>query len=246
MDIKEEEEDKKKGFIDYVFNFNRENLDHMSNMWQYTFIAIPFILICLKLLNYFSPGADDSKGSLEIFVEIFISINVLLLTIWFVNKIIRYIPTRSKAFYHSFNETNFILPFLILLFTIDTKLGNKINILIDRAYDVYNGNTNLNATKNSQNSQNSQNSHNSQNKNDVKTMQPISRGGGGPSVNNSIIHQQPMLATNIALNNPQLHQQNNNGSPEINFNNAFSGPNINNLLQIEEPMPANEFLSSRF
>ena len=93
---------------------------------------------------------------------------------------------------------------------------------------------------------NSQNSQNSQNKNDVKTMQPISRAGGGPSVNNSIIHQQPMLATNIALNNPQLHQQNNNGSPEINFNNAFSGPNINNLLQIEEPMPANEFLSSRF
>lgn len=241
MDIKEEEEDKKKGFIDYVFNFNRENMDNMSNLWQYTFIAIPLVLICLKMLNYLSPEADDTKGSLEIVVEIFISINVLLLTIWFVNKIIRYIPTRSKAFYHSFNEINFILPFLILLFTIDTKLGNKINILIDRAYDLYNGNTNLNAQ-----SKNAQNSQNAQNKNDVKTMQPISRGGGGANVNNGINQQQPMMANAIALNNPQLYQQNNNTSPEMNFNNAFSGPNINNLLQIEEPMPANEFLTSRF
>jgi hypothetical protein len=237
MDIKEEEEDKKKGFIDYVFNFNRENMDNISNLWQYTFIAIPLVLICLKLLNYLSPEADDTKGSLEIIFEIFISINVLLLTIWFVNKIIRYIPTRSKALYHSFNEINFILPFLILLFTIDTKLGNKINILIDRAYDLYNGNTNLNAQ-----------TKNAQNKNDVKTMQPISRGGGGggANVNNGINQQQPMLANTIALNNPQLYQQNNNTAPEMNFNTAFSGPNINNLLQIEEPMPANEFLTSRF
>jgi len=231
MDIIEVVEDKKKGFIDYVFNFNRENMDNISNLWQYTFIAIPLVLICLKLLNYLSPEADDTKGSLEIIFEIFISINVLLLTIWFVNKIIRYILTCSNALYHSFNEINFILPFLILLFTIDTKLGNKINILIDRAYDLYNGNTNLNAQ-----------TKNAQNKNDVKTMQPISRGGGGGAIN----QQQPMLANTIALNNPQLYQQNNNTAPEMNFNTAFSGPNINNLLQIEEPMPANEFLTSRF
>jgi hypothetical protein len=235
MDRKEDDEEKKKGFFEYIFNFNRENMDNISNMWQYTFIAIPLILICLKLLNALSPAVDESKGSLEIFLEIFISINVLLLTIWFVNKIIRYIPTRSKTSYHTFNETNFILPFLIILFTIDTKLGNKINILIDRLFDLYSGKTNLNNNNNNKNGKNQQ---------DVKTTQPISRGTRPPQQQNNG-QQQPSQFNNLALNNPQFNQQNNN-SPETNFNNAFSGPNINNLLQIEEPMAANEVLMARF
>ena len=224
MDRNEEDEENKKGFFEYIFNFNRQNMENISNMWQYTFIAIPLILICLKLLNALSPSVDEAKGSLEIFLEIFISINVLLLTIWFVNKIIRYIPTRSKTPYHTFNETNFILPFLIILFTIDTKLGNKINILIDRLFDLYNGKTNLNNNK-----------KNAQNQQDVKTTQPISRGAISQNQTNNTGAQQ----------NPQFNQQNNN-SPETNFNNVFSGPNINNLLQIEEPMAANEVLMARF
>ena len=235
MDRKEDDEEKKKGFFEYIFNFNRENMENISNMWQYTFIAIPLILICLKLLNVLSPEVDETKGSLEIFLEIFISINVLLLTIWFVNKIIRYIPTRSKTSYHTFNETNFILPFLIILFTIDTKLGNKINILIDRLFDLYSGKTNLN-NKNK----------NAQNQQDVKTTQPISRGTRPPQQQQQINgQQQSSQFNNLALNNPQFNQQNNN-SPETNFNNVFSGPNINNLLQIEEPMAANEVLMARF
>jgi hypothetical protein len=234
MDRKEEDEENKKGFFEYIFNFNRENMENISNMWQYTFIAIPLVLICLKLLNALSPEVDETKGSLEIFLEIFISINVLLLTIWFVNKIIRYIPTRSKTSYHTFNETNFILPFLIILFTIDTKLGNKINILIDRLFDLYNGKTNLNNGNNKKNAQNQQ---------DVKTTQPISRGARSPQQNTG--QQQSPQFNNLALNNPQFNQQNNN-SPETNFNNVFSGPNINNLLQIEEPLAANELLMSRF
>ena len=235
MDRKEEEEENKKGFFEYIFNFNRENMENISNMWQYTFIAIPLILICLKLLNALSPEVDEAKGSLEIFIEIFISINVLLLTIWFVNKIIRYIPTRSKTSYHTFNETNFILPFLIILFTIDTKLGNKINILIDRMFDLYNGKTNLN-----------NNNKNVKNQQDVKTTQPISRGTRPPQQQQQNTGQQPTTQfNNLALNNPQFNQQNNN-SPETNFNNVFSGPNINNLIQIDEPMAANEVLMSRF
>jgi hypothetical protein len=181
-----------------------------------------------------SPEVDEAKGSLEIFIEIFISINVLLLTIWFVNKIIRYIPTRSKTSYHTFNETNFILPFLIILFTIDTKLGNKINILIDRMFDLYNGKTNLN-----------NNNKNVKNQQDVKTTQPISRGTRPPQQQQNTGQQPTTQFNNLALNNPQFNQQNNN-SPETNFNNVFSGPNINNLIQIDEPMAANEVLMSRF
>ncbi len=121
MDIQEPIEDTKKGFFGYVFNFDDTNAGQLTNLYQYTLIAIPLILLSLKLLNHFSPEVDESKGTLEIFFEIFLSINWILLTIWFVNKIIRYIPTKSKMSYPIFNETNFILPLLIVLFTISTR-----------------------------------------------------------------------------------------------------------------------------
>ena len=42
--------------------------------------------------------------------------------------------------YHKFNEVNFVLPFLVILVTMQTKLGSKINILFDRVMDFWNGN----------------------------------------------------------------------------------------------------------
>ena len=148
MEFKDSSEEVKKGFFDYVFNFDNTNSAQLGNMYQYTFIAIPLVLLSLKSLNYFSPEIDDNKGTLEILFEIFVSINWIILSIWFVNKIIRYIPTKSKMSYPIFNEVNFLIPLLIVLFTMNTKLGNKINILIERMVDVYDGKTNLKDNKN--------------------------------------------------------------------------------------------------
>ena len=50
---------------------------------------------------------------------------------------VRYVPTYSGINYHKFNEINFILPLLIILVTMQTKLGAKINILADRVYAYY-------------------------------------------------------------------------------------------------------------
>ena len=70
MDIQEPIEDTKKGFFGYVFNFDYTNTGQLTNLYQYTFIAIPLILLSLKLLNHFSPDVDETKGTLEILLEI--------------------------------------------------------------------------------------------------------------------------------------------------------------------------------
>lgn len=249
MDVQEPIEDTKKGFFGYVFNFDDTNTGQLSNMYQYTFIAIPLILLSLKLLNHFSPEFDENKGTLEVFFEILISINWILLTIWFVNKIIRFIPTKSKMSYPIFNETNFVLPLLIVLFTMNTKMGTKINLLIERAVDLYDGKTNLKDSSN--NVQNNQK--------DIRTTQPISNGNnprmpmapggvdavyGIPSGSNINLVQQNRNTGNIqseGQHTNQLHRQTvQQQSGQRNFNNDFSGPNINNLLETTEPMAANE------
>jgi hypothetical protein len=252
MDIQEPIEDTKKGFFGYVFNFDDTNTGQLTNLYQYTFIAIPLILLSLKILNHFSSDVDESKGTLEILFEIFISLNWILLTIWFVNKIIRYIPTKSKMSYPIFNETNFILPLLILLFTMNTKLGNKINLLIERGVDLYDGKTNL---------KDSNNNVNQQGQKDIKTTQPISNmshgnsrlppppGGvdavygipSGSNINLQHSHRNNHGAESEGRYTKQLHRETvHSQSQEKNFNNDFSGPNINNLLQTTEPMAANE------
>jgi hypothetical protein len=128
-------------FFSYVFNFDHDNKMDIMNMLQYTLLAIIPILLLLKGIKYVVPEEDESKGSLEILAESVGQIILIMLGIWFINRIIRYIPTYSGENYHKFNNINFILPFVIILATMQTKLGAKLNILIDRAADLWHGKT---------------------------------------------------------------------------------------------------------
>ncbi len=126
-------------FFKYVFNFDEENKNGLMNMIQYTILSIIPVLITLRLIKQIIPEEDESKGSLEIVLESVGQIILIVLAIWFTNKIIRFIPTYSGENYGKFNETNFIIPFIIILATMQTKLGAKLNILIDRVIDLWQG-----------------------------------------------------------------------------------------------------------
>jgi hypothetical protein len=126
-------------FFKYVFNFDQENKNSMMNMIQYTILSIIPVLVTLRLIKHIIPEEDETKGSLEIVLESVGQIILIVLAIWFTNKIIRFIPTYSGEHYGKFNETNFIIPFIIILATMQTKLGAKLNILIDRVMHLWNG-----------------------------------------------------------------------------------------------------------
>ena len=130
------------GFFKYVFNFDNENKYHLMNMIQYTLLTIIPVLIILRGVKYLIPEEDISKGSLEILVESVGQVVLIMLAIWFTNKIIHYIPTYSGENYPKFNEVNFIIPFIIILATMQTKLGAKFNILFERLTNYINGKSN--------------------------------------------------------------------------------------------------------
>ena len=240
--IKENEDkiSKKEGFLSYVFNFEEENKNSFMNYLQYSFLAIPLVILSLKLINYISPEEDLSKGTLEIFFEVFGCISLILISIWFINRIVRFIPTYSEAKYPLFNEINFIIPLFITLFTMQTKLGNKINILLERLFEMWDGNkkdTKVNK--------------------DYKTKQPISNQhqpsqadrlnqvnlSGPPSMHVNVNHEN----INGMSKSQHINQVHNNTINQgTNYNNMYQGqntplvnaatPEINNF----EPMAANE------
>jgi len=124
------------GFVQYIFNFDDDTKCELMNMGQYSMLALIPIMIMLKGIKHFIPEEDESKGSLEILAESIGQIMLILVGLWFTNRLVRYVPTYSGCEYGKFNPVNFLVPFLLILTTMQTKLGAKLNILAERVTEM--------------------------------------------------------------------------------------------------------------
>ncbi len=129
------------GFFKQVFKLNEDSQGEVLNMMQY--VAIGFIpaIILIYVIRYYVPDPDDDKGSLTILAEIFAQTFSMLLGIYFIHRIIIYFPTYSGIKYERFHIINILMVFIMVLFSIKTKLGEKAQILVERAVDMWSGNT---------------------------------------------------------------------------------------------------------
>ena len=127
------------GFLKHIFNFDSDSKSDMLNISQYSLLAILPVVILNKIMLKFVPEADEEKGSIELLAEIIIQILIMFLGIFFIDRIITYIPTYSGFKYENLTLTNVILAFLIIVLSIQTKLGIKVNILVDRIAELWNG-----------------------------------------------------------------------------------------------------------
>tara|TARA_B100001093_G_C26822285_1_gene1012400 strand:+ start:1487 stop:2164 length:678 start_codon:yes stop_codon:yes gene_type:complete len=202
-------------FINYLLTLDQENKKDILNIIQYTILGIIPIILILKAVKHFVPEEDESKGNLEIILESLGQIIFMIIALWFTDRLIRYFNTYSGKEYQSFNSINFILPFLLIISTMQTKLGSKLNILVERTINLWkqnNGNTNQ-----------------------KNIMPPISN--NEPLDKNVSLDTAKLLPSNKELTN--IPEQNN---PD--FNNMYENT-INPLQEAaspkqEEPMAAND------
>lgn len=146
----------KTGFFKHVFNFDEESKTDMLNVVQYGVLAILPLVLFNKSLQRLVPEADEEKHSIELSMEVIAQVIVVFLGILFIHRIITFIPTYSGIKYAEFNVTNIILSVLIILLSLQTKLGEKISILADRVADYWNGSQNDRKKKKKKNSQQQQ------------------------------------------------------------------------------------------
>lgn len=217
-------QDESSGFFKFVFNFDTENKNRMVNMLQYTLLTIIPVLLILRGIKHFIPEDDDSKGSFEILAESIVQVVLIMLAIWFTNKIIYYIPTYSGEEYPKFNEISFIIPFILILATMQTKLGAKFNILIDRVVHAITGRGEPPQAKGQQ-------QQGQQGQNVVRVSQPLA-GQHQPSQadyldRNQLLPSNPMMSSMPTKFPPQQLQQQQPQAHEI-------------YQQAPEPMAANE------
>lgn len=140
MDLLQETADiTKKSFLSHVFSMTEESNAEILNVIQYASMGVVPIVVLNKIIQRFIPEADPEKSSLEILIEVFIQLTIMFCGIIVIHRMINYMPTYSGFKYESLNLTNVVLAFLIIVLSIQTKLGIKVNILVDRLVELWNG-----------------------------------------------------------------------------------------------------------
>ena len=217
------------GFIKTVFPFDDDQKGLLLNIIQYAVLAIIPIVVLLKLIKNYIPEVDDDKGSLVIVVEVIGQIATMFMALYFIHKIIAYIPTYSGKTYGDVNIINIIPAILLISITMQTKLGEKVQILIDRLTDLYEGQT---APKKNEKS------------GQVRVTQPLSQQYASPP---QAIAPPPAQMTNMKS---QSNEHSLSQAP--NFDNMYAGPEtplVNANVPgggMMEPMAANDLLGGSF
>lgn len=137
----------KPGFFKHVFNFDDDSKCELMNIIQYAILALIPVIILNKSMQRFVPEADEEKNSFEILAEIVGQILAMFLGMLFIHRIITFIPTYSGDKYADFSITSIILGVLVIILSLQTKLGEKVSIVVDRLMELWNGNQNQKGAK---------------------------------------------------------------------------------------------------
>jgi len=129
----------KKSFLSHVFSGTEESKAEILNVVQYATMAVIPVVILNKLIQRFIPEVETDKSSLELLAEIFIQLIVMFCGIIVIHRIITYFPTYSGFKYENLTLTNVIIAFLIIVLSIQTKMGIKVNMLAEQVMELWNG-----------------------------------------------------------------------------------------------------------
>jgi hypothetical protein len=199
-------DDSNKGFFKHVFNFDDDSKSEILNTLQYILLAIIPVVILTKTIGKYVPEADNNKGSVEVVAEILIQVIVTFLGLLLVHRIVTYVPTYSNTKYPDFHIIFIVLAILMITMSLQTKLGEKVSIIVERISELWNGKSeDPKAKKNQKGSGN------------VKVSQPISgQQQMGP------ITGQPNYTEGTAISAlPNYEQQSSQTQQIPNYNNMY-------------------------
>lgn len=137
--LQEAKEVTNNSFVSHVFSTTDEDKGELLNVVQYSLMGVIPIVLMNKLIQRFIPEADPEKSSLELLAEIAMQLVVIFGSLVFIHRMITFVPSYSGFKYERLTLTNVILAFLVIVLSIQSKIGIKANILVDRVYEMWNG-----------------------------------------------------------------------------------------------------------
>ena len=119
---------KKSSFASHVLNFDENTKNELTNIVQYILLAIIPVLMLNKIIENLIPQFDESKGSLEVLIEVVAQMSLTLLAVFLIHRVITFIPTYSKTEH----KTVSIVTLLLVLLLVNNEIRAKLNLLFDR------------------------------------------------------------------------------------------------------------------
>ena len=165
-DIENNSKSLNNGFIKHVFNFDNETKSSLLNTAQYVVLAIIPLTIYNHLVNSVIAEFDESKGNVEVLVEIIGELFAQMFGLFFIHRLITYVPTYSGRSMGELNLFTIILIYISVLYQTDSQVGKKIKLLVGRGIEIWEGKP-----------KEEKEDEKKKGKSVVKVTQPISRGG---------------------------------------------------------------------
>lgn len=244
-------EDSKKNFLKFVFNFDDEGKSDILNLLQYFILSFIPVIVLTNLVEKYIPPKDETKSSLEISAEIIIELIILLVGLFYINRVTLFFPTYSGENYPKIHLITSTLSILLASISLSPVLSGKISILLERLNNVWEG-----KTSDSKNKTKTVNVNGKQVT--VKVSQPISSSSGS-SYSTSNSNSNPIYNDSTSIN--QLPNHDSNAAQQYALS-AQTLPNYNEMYKkqttplvdaatpgysenfVQEPMAANDALGS--
>ena len=120
------------GFFTYVFKLSRFKQEDLMNIVQYTILSITPVLLFVYFTKKYFPLVNESDSSLYIFLITFFELVFMMLGIFFIDRIINYIPTYSGKYYEPINLTTIVIIFVLFMLIINAGFRERTNVLLER------------------------------------------------------------------------------------------------------------------
>lgn len=238
IDLPEVSTSSNKSFFQHMFEMNAESKSELMNIVQYSVLAIiPIVLLNKGVISFF-PEADETKGSVELVAEVLGQVATIFVGMYFIHRLITFVPTYSGVELPSVNLVQVSLAFLVIVLSLQSKLGEKVSILTERVVELWDGKVGSSSSKKEESV--------------VKVSQPITSVLPQPTPTHQVsradytethnqmrpIPQQPVSVGHGPASAPaphSMHQSPPPSNPQPNFDSMF-----------QEPMAANEAFGSGF
>jgi hypothetical protein len=120
------------GFFSYVFKLSKFKQADLVNFIQYSALSIvPFILVYFYIKKY-TPNITYRDSTLYITLVTFLSIVAFIIGIFFIDRIVNFIPTLSGKYYDVINLTNISIILIMVLLISRAGYAERVNILLYR------------------------------------------------------------------------------------------------------------------
>ena len=127
------------GFLQHVFNFDDDTKKYLMNTTQYALLSLGPVVLLNKLLEDLISDFDDTKGNVELLAEVSGHLVGLITGIFFVHRLVTYIPTYSGIAYENINLFSIIVALAVALYNTQSKLGLKMKLMGERLGELWNG-----------------------------------------------------------------------------------------------------------